>query len=129
MATVLGFAAQGRDASELPRFYLKNGGAYVSRCAIRFEGTDQQYRSDVGTGWHHVVWTVREISWTLYVNGSPVSGNKTGKETANENGTLWLGALPGDHGPTEPFIGAIDDFRVYRTSLPAREVRLLSRRK
>ncbi|MCK4670720.1 MAG: hypothetical protein KAT43_05965, partial [Nanoarchaeota archaeon] len=74
--------------------------------------------SDVGSGWHHVVWTFNGSNSTIYVDGN-VDASYIMTKTTTPTSNLFIGKSAFD---TTPFNGTIDEVMIYNRSLSAEQI-------
>ncbi|MEZ6120089.1 MAG: LamG-like jellyroll fold domain-containing protein [Pirellulaceae bacterium] len=76
-------------------------------------------------GWYHVAAVYDGDAMRLYLNGQAVGSlPKTGTIPENASVPVWIGNNPVSH--AQPFHGAMDEMRIYRTALTALEITALA---
>jgi len=76
--------------------------------------------SDLGTSWHHIVYTITDNVGQLYLDGVPVGTTSTGVgNIVNTNAVFSVGSM---NGGLQFFNGSIDDVRIYNRALSAPEI-------
>ena len=107
------------------------GGAVRLRFRLKAGGrTDTLIGSDeVRTGtWTHVAAVYDGRTMRLYQNGKEIGRTaKTGPIATDPSLAAWIGDNPPEAG-SRPFVGAIDDVRIYRRALAPAEVAALADR-
>jgi hypothetical protein len=76
--------------------------------------------ADIGT-WHHLCATYDGTTWLLYVDGVSVGTPLSGARSLTQ-GHLYIGC---QLGPSEGFIGSVDDVRIYSRALSQADVTAL----
>lgn len=72
--------------------------------------------------WHHVVWTVKDARYMMYVDGQLVKVDSS-CSPSEEGTTIMIGSLQSGN---FPFTGAMDDIRIYNRAISPEEIQVLS---
>jgi len=76
---------------------------------------------DLGTSWHHIVYTITDNVGQLYLDGVPVGTASTGVGSVTTTSAVF--SVGSANGGIQFFDGMIDGVRIYNISLSANEVK------
>lgn len=132
----------GASFQAQPLLYVDNQG-YLRGGTLTTSGCTQPQMASTAIvndgNWHHVAITATGTGQTLYVDSVPVASTACGMVNTGALGFTLLGTgyttigsgstatnWPNTPGGTFPYVGSLDDARIYRTALSAGDIQALA---